>query len=182
MTDNISYREWPHAPAHLFLPRATYIVTAATLRHQPLFDGAVKRDYLLNTLHGEAQRFEWSLQAWAVLSNHYHFVASAPKDADSLMKLIKAIHSRTAVWLNRFDHAPQRKVWFQYWDTCLTYERSYLSRLNYVNHNPVKHGLVADASEYPWCSMAWFLRKADPTFRERVLSLKIDRISVPDQF
>ena len=68
--DNPSYREWAHAPAHLFLPNTAYIVTAATYHKVMLFDTAEKRDFLLQSLFAEAERWEWRLQAWAVMANH----------------------------------------------------------------------------------------------------------------
>jgi len=179
---NPSYREWAHAPAHLFVPNSAYIVTAGTYHKAMLFDTAEKRDFLLQSLFKEAERWEWGLQAWAVMANHYHFVAHAPEAAETLKRLITSLHSKTAIWLNKKDGAPGRKVWFQYWDTCLTYQRSYLARLNYVHHNPVKHGLVTDAAEYPWCSMAWFEEKARAGFRKTVLSFKYDRVNVRDDF
>jgi len=30
-----------------------------------------------------------------------------------------------------------------FWDTRLTFEKSWLARLKYVHHNPLYHGLVA---------------------------------------
>jgi putative transposase len=39
-----------------------------------------------------------------------------------------------------------------YWDRCISLERSYWARLNYINHNPVKHGYVTDARAYPFGS------------------------------
>src|SRR6185295_13265442 len=44
------------------------------------------------------------------------------------------------------DNATGRQVWYNFWDTKLTFENSYLARLNYVHQNPVKHGLVCIAN------------------------------------
>jgi putative transposase len=177
-----SFGIWAHSPAHWFAPGFAYIVTAGTYQKRHHFESDDRRTLLLTTLFEEAERFGWSLQAWAVLSNHYHFVAHAPEDATSLVSMIRRLHSRTARQLNKEDIAPGRRVWFQYWDTCLTNERSYLARLNYVHHNPEKHGLVALAENYPWCSMAWFLHESEANFRRTVLSFKYDRISINDVF
>jgi len=78
--NDVVYRVWPHAPAHLFAPGAVYIVTAGVYQKALLFNTPEKRDFLLQTLFDEAQRWGWSLQAWAILSNHYHFVAQAPAE------------------------------------------------------------------------------------------------------
>ncbi len=177
-----TFSDWPHAPSHLFVPHATYFVTAGTYMKPMLFNTPEKRDLLLKSLFKEALCFKWRLEAWAVLANHYHFVACAPEDAGSLKPMLNALHSKTAIWLNKQDGTPGRKVWYRYRDTCLTYQKSYLVRLNYTHYNPVKHGLVTKAEDYPWCSMGWFLREGDPKFRDMVLSIKHDRINVEDDF
>src|SRR6266568_1178059 len=57
-----------------------------------------------------------------------------------------------------------RRVWFQYHDTQLTFEKSYLARLKYVNENPVHHGIVLRATNYGWCSARWFEDHAERAF------------------
>ncbi len=80
------------------------------------------------------------------------------------------------------DQTVGRKVWYNYWDTKLTFERSYLARLNYVHQNPVKHGLVRVASQYPWCSAAWFERTASPATVKTIYSFKTDKVKIDDDY
>jgi len=54
-----------------------------------------------------------------------------------------------------------------------------LARLNYVNQNPVRHGIVPVAENYKWCSASWFAENAPPAFAKAVKSFKIDHVSVP---
>ena len=70
----------------------------------------------------------------------------------------------------------------RYWDTCITNEASYFARLNYVHNNPVKHGLVQSAEQYPFCSANWFQTRAEPAFRRKVESFRYDRVNVVDDF
>ena len=63
-----------------------------------------------------------------------------------------------------------------------TYEKSYLARLNYVHQNPVKHGLVGVANQYPWCSAAWFERTASAAQVRTIYSFKTDQVSVTDDY
>ena len=89
--------------------------------------------------------YEWQLEAWAVFSNHYHFVAHSPEhenSAESLSAMLGLLHEKTAKWINRLDDCRGRQVWHNFWETKLTYQKSYLARLNYVHQNPVKHRLV----------------------------------------
>jgi putative transposase len=75
-----------------------------------------------------------------------------------------------------------RKVWHQYWDLRITFQKSYLARLNYVMQNPVRHGIVGSADQYPLCSASWFEMKSSPAFFQSVSSCKIDALDVLDDF
>ena len=158
------------------------MVTAGTYHKELLLGGEQKLSLVRDTLVSVAAELGWELQAWAVMANHYHFIAISPERANTLRQMISKLHTVSARELNRIDDAPGRRVWFQYWDSHITYERSYLARLNYVHHNPVHHGVVATGAEYPWCSVAWFVREAEPAFQKTVAGFKTDRVRVPDDF
>jgi putative transposase len=137
---------------------------------------------LCDRLHAAAEEFGWLLEAWAVMSNHYHFVARSPDDPGTLQRMLGKLHTLTAKEVNALDAAPGRKVWHQYWDTRLTYERSYLARLNYVHQNPVHHRLVTHATAYQWCSAAQFEAEAPVAFQRTVAAMPIDKLKVVDDF
>jgi putative transposase len=84
--------------------------------------------------------------------------------------------------LNELDGVTQRKVWFNFRDTKLTHQYSYLARLNYVHQNAVKHKLVTVANQYPWCSAAWFERVASSAQVKTIYGFKLDRVKVEDDF
>ena len=173
---------WHHCPAHLFVSNTAYIVTAGTLHKQHYFRGAERLRLLQEELFAAAAAYGWELQAWAIFSNHYHFIAHTPTDAATLKRMLQRLHSATAQAINRMDGTPGRQVWFQFWDTCLTYEASYYARLNYVHNNAVHHGLVPTAEQYEFCSAAWFASNADPAFYRRVRSYRYDKIEIEDDF
>jgi putative transposase len=158
------------------------MVTAGTYRKLHHFRTPERLSLLQEQLLSLARAHGWQLQAWAVFSNHYHFVAMAPADPGSLRILARQLHSITAREVNRLDGASGRQVWFEYWDTHLTFERSYFARLNYVLQNPVHHGLVPVASAYPWCSAQWFEQSASRAFYKTVTAFKVDRVNVQDQY
>lgn len=159
-----------------------YIVTASTLHKLHHFKSPERLRLLHDALLEIVAAYEWMLQAWAVFSNHYHFIAQSPADAKTLKPMIQRLHSQTAREVNRLDGVTGRQVWYQYWDTCLTFEKSYYARLNYVHNNPVKHKLVTVAEQYPFCSAAWFKSEAEPNFRKKVESFRYDNVNVPDDF
>ena len=176
---------WPHAPVHRLSDSGTYLVTAGTYRKLHHFKGAPRLEVLHRGLLTVALEFGWQLEAWAVFSNHYHFVGHSPQQeagAQSLSRMISLLHEKTAKWVNRLDGTPGRQVWFNFRETRLTYEKSYLARLNYVHQNPVKHGLVSIANRYQWCSAAWFERTARPAQVKTIYGFKIDRLAVYDDY
>jgi len=175
-------KDWPHAPVHRLSEHGVYFVTAGTLHKRPLWDTPAKRDLLEGLLLSLARGNGWQLEAWAVFANHYHFVARGSPDSRPLRDFLRELHSRSAIALNRLDGVRGRTVWHNFWDTRLTYQHAYLARLNYTHQNAVKHGLVAVANQYPWCSAAWFERTASPAQVKTIYGFKIDRVRVPDDF
>ena len=176
---------WPHAPTHQLSQRGTYFVTSATCGKAHHFRGAKRLRVLQRGLLTVAEKFGWQLEAWAVFSNHYHFVAHSPAsawDATNLNPMLRMLHVKLAGWVNKLDSTPERKVWFNFWETRLTHQRSYLARLNYVHQNAVKHGLVPLASQYPWCSAAWFERTASAARVKSIYRFKTDTVSVADEY
>ncbi|MBI5867091.1 MAG: transposase [candidate division Zixibacteria bacterium] len=173
---------WPHSPPHWLFAPGIYMVTAGTYRRLPHLSTSERRDFFLTALISCAEEFGWFLQAWSVLPNHYHFVAMSPDNPGSLRRMLGKLHMTTAKQLNIWDNQPGRKVWFQYWDTRITFERSYLARLNYVHFNPIKHGMAENAEDYPWCSAAWFFKTAPGDVIETVQRSKSDQIQVPDEY
>ena len=173
---------WPHAPVHWTFTPGIYMVTAGTLSKVRLLGTPERLSMVHDTLHSVASEFDWRLNAWAVLSNHYHFVAQSPDNPRTLGKFLAKVHAVTARELNRLDGTPGRKVWFQHWDSHITFEASYLARLRYVHTNPVHHGITDDARNYRWCSAGWFEANASHAFRETLERVKIDSVNVVDDF
>ena len=176
------FKFYPHNPPHYFVSNAMYMVTGAILHNQHLLSEDSRKEFVLQMLFERASLPGWNLQAWAILNNHYHLVAQAPEDATTLIKLIRQLHSITAIEIIRRDSTPGRQVWFNYWDSCLTYEKSYLARIHYVLMNPVKHELVEHAKDYAFASYTWFIEQGDAALREQVLAQSIDRVKIVDDF
>jgi putative transposase len=173
---------WPHAPPHHFTPHGTYIITAATLHRKQLFDSDAKLDFFRDTTFELVRNYALILHAWAFFTNHYHLVASFEHTKTTHRDFLRHLHHELAGRLNRVDATPGRRVMYEFWDTHLTFEKSWLARLNYVHQNPVKHRLVPVANQYRWCSAPWFESNARAGFVKSVYSFRTDRINVPDDF
>ena len=128
--------DWPHGPPHRLTEAGAYMVTCGTYGKAHFLDEADKLDMFRRLFFSCMLEARWELHAWAILSNHYHFIASAPPDPGSLRRVLSKLHTLSARELNIQDRQVGRKVWFQYFDTHITFTNSYLPRLKYVHHNP----------------------------------------------
>jgi putative transposase len=106
----------------------------------------------------------------------------AADGAGNVRDMLHRFHIASATGLNERDGVHGRTVWYQFRDTQLTFERSWLARLRYTHENAMHHGLVRDAAQYRWCSATWFANHARPSFVKTVRSIKIDSISVYDDY
>jgi putative transposase len=175
-------KDWPHAPVHRLSEPGIYIVTAGTLHKERLLNTPAKLDLVERLLLSFSKEHNWQLEAWAVMINHYHFVARGAPDSTPMSEFLRKFHSRSAIDLNELDGVEGRPVWYNFRDTRLTHQYSYLARLRYVHQNAVKHGLVLVANQYRWCSAAWFERVASRAQVKTIYSFKIDQLKVEDDF
>jgi putative transposase len=176
---------WPHAPKHQLSESGSYFVTASTYLKAHHFRTPQRLEVLQRGLLTITRDFSWELEAWAVFSNHYHFVAHSQSDsgnAGGLSQMLGVLHTRTAGWINQLDKTPGRKIWHNFWETKLTYQKSYLARVNYVHQNAVKHGLAPVANQYRWCSARWFESAASPAMVQSIYRFRTDALTVNDDF
>ena len=120
-----------------------------------------------------------------MFAKHYHIVARGNPDSRNLGEFLHDLHGVSSRELNKRNGVQGRQVWFIWFnfrDTRLTIQHSYLARLNYVHQNAVKHRLVVVANQYPWCSAVWFERVASPAQVKTICGFKTDRVKVEDDF
>ena len=113
--------DWHHAPIHRFGEATHFFITAGTYLKQHFYHSPEALDALQRQLFAQAKAHDCCLQAWALLSNHYHFVVQCD-EGERVREMIARFHSESAIELNERDHAPGRRVWYQYWDKTLTFE------------------------------------------------------------
>ena len=159
------------------------MVTGSTyLKRRHLIDSDSRERLLLYILKS-CQRYGWNLEDWVILDNHYHLMLESPENADSLPLLVKAAHKFTSIWLRKNKEVDtSKKIFHNYWDSCITYERSYFARLNYVYFNPVKHVYVSHPKDYPFGSYFYRYEK----FAEELKILRdkypFEGVNVNDNF
>lgn len=112
------------------------------------------KERLLQSIQRGMNDYHWTLEDWVILNNHYHLMADSPEDVSTLPKMIQEIHKFTSQWIKKHITGlkDEKRIWYNYYDTCITYERYYFARLKYIWYNPVKHNYVDDPSKWSFGS------------------------------
>ena len=98
------------------------------------------------------------IDAWVVLPEHMHCVWTLPEgDADysKRWKTVKTLFSKSLPRSESLTPARERRgergIWQRrYWEHTIRDERDFEAHVNYVHLNPVKHGLVPRACDWPY--------------------------------
>jgi putative transposase len=178
------YKTYKHNPPHFFRSNSKYFITGAICQKRMLLQSDEAKQRLIQSLQQGFNSRGWKLEDWVALHNHYHLMADSPDDADSLPGIMRDIHKFTAMWIrkNIQDSAGMEKIWWNYWDTCITYERSYLTRLNYLWYNAQKHGVIKNAEEWAFGSLYNRVREDDQYIRTLSEKYPFDAVKVRDDF
>ncbi|HUO08542.1 MAG TPA: hypothetical protein VM008_09610 [Phycisphaerae bacterium] len=162
-------RPW-HSPPHWDVEgRARFHITAACYEHSPIIGVTGERmSQFSDDLLGECgQDSETHIYAWCVLPNHYHVLLQTG-DISGLLTRIGRLHGRTSYGWNLEEEAKGRKVFYRAVETRMKSEGHFWATLNYVHHNPVRHGYVERWQEWPWSSAAAYLERVGRGEAERI--------------
>ncbi|WP_107847372.1 REP-associated tyrosine transposase [Litoreibacter ponti] len=116
--------------------------------------------------------------AFVVLPDHLHAMWTMPQDDwdySTRWRLLKTRFTRSVLATMGAEHPPylsaskrrkvERGIWQRrFWEHCIRDERDFETHLEYCWQNPVRHGLVARAAEWPYSSIHRDIRRgrADP--------------------
>jgi putative transposase len=120
-----------------------------------IFNSDPDFNYFIQLLKDYSREFSVKIYHWVVMSNHYHFLIEmdAPEVISSFMAGLNRSYTcyyhkingtSGFLWQGRFKLQPVQK------DKHLT------GCGRYIERNPVKAGLVLEASEYPYSSAAFY--------------------------
>ena len=147
-----------HSPSHRESGTGQYLITAACFEHRPVIGHSpVRLAALAASLMEMFRQCETVVYAWVVLPNHYHVLADAP-DVCGLLKQVGLLHGRTSHQWNGEEDCRGRQVWCKAAETAIKSERHFWAALNYVHHNPVRHGYVETWQAWPFSSAADYLQ------------------------
>lgn len=125
-----------------------YFFTVVTANRQPVLASPARIGLLRGAMRYVMKRHPFSIDAMVVLPDHLHCIWRLPDtDSDFSMRwrLIKTHFSRNAglnapCWQRRF------------WEHLIRDDDDYAHHVDYIHYNPVKHGYVAQAGQWPHSS------------------------------
>ncbi|MDM0104906.1 transposase [Variovorax sp. J22R24] len=118
---------------------------------QVVFVDRVDREFFLTLLGENAVRFGIALHAYVLMDNHFHLLAT-PSTADGLPQWMQAVGRRYVRYFND-RHGRTGTLWEgRYRSTLIQTDRYLLACMVYIDLNPVRAGMVAEARDYPWSS------------------------------
>jgi putative transposase len=145
-----------------FIPGGSFFFTVVTAQRRPLFASADAVAVLRSAFCGVRASRPFDVDAIVVLPDHLHCIWTLPPgDADfaTRWRLIKTWFTKHCDPAIRTapNHAREAKreqgVWqHRYWEHVLRDETDVIRHVEYVHFNPVKHGLVSSAMEWPYSS------------------------------
>ncbi|MCB1132956.1 MAG: hypothetical protein KDN05_17665 [Verrucomicrobiae bacterium] len=144
-------RPW-HSPRHHSDGKGSFLITSTCFEHMPTIGISDHRmDSFSKELCGVVSDHSERVDAWAVLPNHYH-VLVVTASCGALLKALGRLHGRTSRQWNREENLVGRKVWFNTMDRRIETDAHHVTALQYVLHNPVKHGHVRKWDVWKWSS------------------------------
>jgi len=107
------------------------------------------------------------LDAFVVLPDHLHTIWTLPIGDNDLSKrwmLIKAGFSRQLPKNERINKSRikkgERGIWQRrYWEHVIRNDEDYENHVNYIHYNPVKHGYVKRAVDWPYSTIHDYVEK-----------------------
>lgn len=137
----------------LTLPGHLHHVIQRGNNRQPIFQDGEDFDTMLGLLADNALQHGVAVHAYVLMDNHFHLLVT-PSSADALPQMMQAVGRRYVQYFNR-RYARTGTLWEgRYRSTVLQAERYLLPCMVYLDLNPVRAGLVANAADYPWSSHA----------------------------
>lgn len=140
----------------LTLPGYPHHVIQRGNNRQAIFASTADYETLLDLLAENAQKFGVALHAYVLMSNHFHLLAT-PESADALPQMMQAVGRRYVRYFNDRQGRSGTLWEGRYRSTLIQTERYLLACMVYIDLNPVRAGLVAEARDYPWSSHGHYI-------------------------
>ena len=135
----------------------SYHVTARINRQEFLFETKNIKEMLMKVLEESKLKFNFQLKNFCIMGNHIHLIIK-PFRGENLSKIMQWVLSVFAQRYNRYFEL-KGHVWYDRFKSKVIFTlRQYLNTFFYISNNPVKAGLVHQATEYEYSGITHMLK------------------------
>jgi REP element-mobilizing transposase RayT len=132
--------------------RSTIVFLTLCSKHRQAWLANRQVHALLRKVWSEADA--WLVGQYVIMPDHVHlFAAPNPSWEGEAPAEPPSFDNWVRYWKSQFTkrHGDVSHGWqSDYWDRRLRSQESYADKWDYVRNNPVRHGLTATASEWPY--------------------------------
>jgi REP element-mobilizing transposase RayT len=111
-------------------------------------------DVIVDAVHYNSDILcHYALHAFVVMPNHVHMLATPTVELPKLTRSLKGITAKRANAMLSLTGQPFWQA--ESYDHLVRNEQEFQRIRGYIEENPVRAGLVTDATEYRWSSAGW---------------------------
>jgi putative transposase len=145
----------------LTLPGYPHHVIQRGNNRQAIFASVADYQVLLGLLRDNTEKFGVALHAYVLMTNHFHLLAT-PQTANALPQMMQAVGRSYVRYFNDSQGRTGTMWEGRYKSTLIQTDRYLLACMAYIDLNPVRAGLVAQAADYAWSSHGHYIgRRTD---------------------
>jgi putative transposase len=140
----------------LTLPGYPHHIILRGNNRQSIFEDASDQQRMLHLLQTHSQAQSVDVHAYVLMGNHLHLLVT-PQADKALPRMMQAVGRAYVLYFNQ-RHGRSGTLWEgRYRSTLIQTERYFLACMAYIDLNPVRAGLVAQAVDFPWSSHAHYI-------------------------
>ena len=147
-----------------YQPGGTYFFTVVIQQRQPLLIKHI--DHLRAAFRYGLQRYPFTIDAIVILPDHLHTLWRLPEGDHNFSLRWMVIKRKFSAGLSANPGSPSKQakrekgIWQRrFWEHCIRDEEDWRRHMDYIHHNPVKHGYCLSPSEWPYSSFQQLVKR-----------------------
>jgi putative transposase len=153
------------------VPGGTYFFTVNTFRRYNILIDEPFRNALREGIETARATLPFTIVAWVLMPDHLHCIWRLPEgeaDYSTRWAIIKSAVSKQCGHLVEIDSALSKSklarnesvVWQRrFWEHLIRDDLDMQRHMDYLHFNPVKHGYVASAAEWPYSTFHRYVQQ-----------------------
>ena len=135
---------------NVFVEQPVFFITTCTHNRRRILDNKTMHDVCIEVWKNSEGLYGWSVGHYVIMPDHVHFFCSPEEDGKKLEVFVGKWKEWTAKYASRRQKVDMPLWQPEFFDHVLRSGESYEEKWRYTHDNPVRAGLVEDASDWPY--------------------------------